>query len=156
MKRFRFSLEKVLGYRRQLEQDRRRAFTKAVEVFRRREGELKSLSDDLARYRTRLAEIGTGRLSARELGLYRSYLTYLETQVARALEWFSDASAALESRRGELAAASREKKVLEKVRQRQRLDHDYDAGREETGQLDEVAATRFIRARGGSPEEGTV
>ncbi len=153
MKRFKFSLEKVLEYRRQLEQDRKLAFAKAAEVFRRREGELKTLSDNLTRYRTRLAEIGVGRLSARELGLYRSYLTYLEAEVAQAVTWFDDAARDLEGRRDELAGASKDKQVLEKVRQHQRSRHDYLSGREETKELDEIGSTRFVAGKAAAAKE---
>ena len=144
MKRFRFSLERVLDYRKQMELDRQRTFARAAEIFRRREENLRGLAKELETYRTRLAEMGTGRISARELALYRSYLTYLEARVEEAAAWLEDAARDMEARREELVKASKEKKVLDKVKDHKRAEYDYDAAREDTAQLDEVGATGFI------------
>ena len=99
MKKFAFSLEKVLEYRKQLEADRRLAFSKAAEIFRSREDKLRTLAAELAGYQNAMAKIGTGRISARELAIYRSYLTYLETQVGQAVVWLQDSGRDLETRR---------------------------------------------------------
>jgi flagellar FliJ protein len=144
MKRFAFSLEKVLQYRKQLESDRQMAFAKAADVFRRREDELRALVARMEDYTNRLAAMGVGKISARQLALYRSYLTYLESKVHEAAGWLHDAVRDLEARRDDLIAASKDTKVLEKVKEHKRSDYDREAGREETGQLDEIGATRFI------------
>jgi len=154
MKRFAFSLERVLEYRKQLELDRQLAFAKAADVFRRREDELRRLADELGSYRTRLAQMGTGRLSTRDLALYRSYLTHLEFQVARAIEWLSDASRELERRREALAAATKDRQVLGKLKEVQRADYDYQAGRQETKDLDEIGAALVQSERAASASEG--
>ena len=155
MKKFAFSLEHILDYRRQLESDRKLAFSKAAEIFRRREGQLRTLADELADYRNRLARMGTGRISARELALYRSYLTYIETQVEQAVVWLRDAGSDVEDRRRQLAAASKDKQVLEKVKEVKRAEYDYQASREETAVLDEIGSNRFLAdltvAKAGKP-----
>ena len=153
MKKFAFSLEKVLQYRKQLESDRQMAFAKAADVFRRREDELRGLVARMEDYTNRLAGMGVGKISARQLALYRSYLTYLESKVHEATGWLHDAVHDLEARRDDLIAASKDTKVLEKVKEHKRADYDREAGREETGQLDEVGATRFIIDSGSSSEE---
>lgn len=140
MKRFAFSLEKILEYRRQLELDRKRAFSRASEVFRQREEALRTLAAELSTYRTRLAEMGSGRISTRQLALHRSYMTHVEALIGQAVVWLSDAGKDLEARRQELAAASKNKQVLEKVREHKRAEYEYEADRQETRDLDEVGA----------------
>ena len=155
MKRFAFSLEKVLQYRRQLESDRQIAFAKAADVFRRREDELRDLVARMEGYTSRIAQMGVGKISARQLALYRTYLTYLESKVHEAAGWLHDAVRDLEARRNDLIAASKDTKVLEKVKEHKRADYDREADKEETGQLDEVGATGFIiSGQNSTSEEG--
>jgi len=153
MKKFAFSLERILEYRRQLESDRKLAFSKAAEIFRRREDQLRALAAELADYRTRLARMGVGKISAREFALYRSYLTYLEAQAERAVVWLHDAGRDLEARRSELAAASKDTQVLEKVKQVKRAEYDYQANREETAVLDEIGSARFVAGMASAKAE---
>lgn len=147
MKKFTYKLEKVLEYRRQLELDRRRALSVAVDIFNRREKDLAGLNTDLASYREQLTGMGTGKIASRELALYRAYLTHLEIEVGKAAAWLRDAATDLETRRTELSKASREKKVLEEVKNHQRARHAYQANREETKELDEVGGMRALAAR---------
>jgi flagellar export protein FliJ len=111
MKRFAFALERILEYRKQLELDRRRTFAKAAEVFRQREDQLRALAGELAEYRTRLAEMGTGRISIRQLALYRSYMTHVELQLDQAVVWLRDAGRDMETRRKSQRAQARRLRV---------------------------------------------
>jgi flagellar FliJ protein len=156
MKRFRFPLDKVLAYRRQMEAERRRALAVALKVLRRREEELAQLAGEMGSYRTRLAEMGTGRLAARDLALYRSYLSYLEAKVAQASQWTRDARGAVEGRRAELVESSRDRKVLEKVESHARAAHDYEASREETKDLDEIGTVKHLAQRVEAAQEVVV
>jgi flagellar export protein FliJ len=156
MKRFNFALEKVLGYRKQLEMERRRALAMAVEVFRRREDDLNAVTAEVMSYRTKLAEMGTGRLSTRELALYRSYLTHLEMQMTHASQWLHDARTAVEGRREELVVASKESKVMEKLKTRDRARYDYAANREESHELDEIGTTGHYAGLAAAGQEETV
>lgn len=154
MKKFKFSLERVLDYRKQLESARRRALATAVVVLRRRERELAALREEMNTYRTRMAALGTGRVSARDLSLYRSYLTHLELKVDESTQWMSDARSAVEKRRADLVKATKDTKVLSKVKEHQRAKHQYAADVEETKTLDEVGSTRFLVRQAAAAEEG--
>lgn len=148
MKRFSFSLQKVLDYRRQLETMRSAAYSKAAEVFRQRHKNLESLGEELARYRSRLAEMGVGRISARDLGSYRSYMTHCEIKVSKAAEWLMEAAREMESRRREFVGAKKRTRVLERLEEIKRGRYDYEAARQETKELDEVAGVAFAAGRG--------
>ena len=147
MKKFKFSLQKVLEYRSQVEDAKLTAFSKAVEVFNRRREELDRLSRQVGEYRNRLAEIGIGRVSARELSTYRSYLSHCERQLAMATDWMMEAARSMEEKRRLLVAARRDRRVIERFKEIKRSHYDYDARREETKDLDEIAAQGFLAAR---------
>ncbi|MCD6404445.1 MAG: flagellar export protein FliJ [Planctomycetes bacterium] len=147
MKKFRFSLGKVLEYRRQMETQRLRAFSKAVEVFGRRREDLEALGAEFVSYRNRLAEMGVGRISAREMALYRSYLSLCEVKVNKAAEWLKDAARDMEERREDFLAASKDKRILERLEEIQVGHYNYELAREETKELDEVGAREFFIKR---------
>jgi len=152
MKKFRFSLERVLEYRSQVESARLRAFSKAVEVFQRRQEELRKLGDEMTNYRTRLAEMGVGKISANELARWRSYLSHCEVGVARAARWMMEAAGEMEVKRRDLVAAKKDTRVLERLKEIKREQYDYEAAREETKVLDEVAAAGFVASRASGGE----
>ena len=153
MKKFSFSLQKVLDYRRQLESVRSAAFSKAAEVFKQRQKNLESLGEELAQYRSRLAEMGVGRISARELSSYRSYMTHCEIKVSKAAKWLMEAAGEMESRRRDFVGAKKRTRVLERLEEVKRGRHDYEAARQETKVLDEVAGVAFAAVHGSGGEK---
>ncbi len=153
MKKFSFSLQKVLDYRRQLESVRSAAFSKAAEVFEQRRKNLESLGEELAEYRSRLAEMGVGRISARDLSSYRSYMTHCEIKVSKAAEWLMEAAREMESRRRDFVGAKKRTRVLERLEEIKRGRYDYEAARQETKVLDEVAGVAFAAAHGSGGEK---
>lgn len=155
MKRFRFSLEKVLEYREQVESQRVRTFAVAAEVFRRRREELAALADELALYKGRLAEMGVGRADVRELTLYRTYLGHCEMKVATAVEWLRDAAREMEARREEMVRAGKDRRVIERFKEIKREHYDYEAQREETKELDEIGTRGFVSMHAGAGEAAT-
>lgn len=154
MKKFKFPLEKILEYRSQLESTRLSAYGKAAEVFRRRKGELDRLNDELSDYRGRMAEKGVGRISPRELALYRSWLSHCELKVGEAADWMTQAARDMEERKTELINARSERRIMERLKEIKRDQYDYEAAREEIKELDEVGATSFIARR--SAEGGEI
>ncbi len=147
MRRFKFTLEKILQYREQVEDSQVRIFGKAVEVFRRRESELRRVMRELAEYRNRLAEMGVGRVSPRDLAFSRSYLTHCEAKVAEAADRMMEAARDMEEKKQGLVSARRERRIMEKLKEIKRRRWQYEAAREDTKELDEVAATRHIAGR---------
>lgn len=153
MKKFSFSLQKVLDYRRQLESVRSGAFSKAAEVFAQRQKNLESLGEELSEYRSRLAEMGVGRISARELSSHRSYMTHCEIKVSKAADWLMEAAREMESRRRDFVGAKKRTRVLERLEEVKRGRYDYEAARQETKVLDEVAGVAFAAVHGSGGEK---
>ncbi|MHC4711937.1 MAG: flagellar export protein FliJ [Planctomycetota bacterium] len=147
MRRFNFTLEKILQYREQMEESHVRMFGKAVEVLRRRENELRRLMRELVEYRNHLAEMGLGRVSPRDLAFSRSYLTHCEAKVAEAADRMMAAARDMEEKKQGLVSARKERRIMEKLKEIKRRRWQYEAAREETKELDEVAATRHIAER---------
>jgi flagellar FliJ protein len=144
MKKFRFSLEKVLEYRSQIEDARLSAFSKAVEVFERRRKDIERIGEEIGVYKARLAEMGVGRISSRELAGCRSYLSHCEMEFRRAQDWLDEAARAVEAKRGELIAAQKDRRLIEKFKEIKRRHYDYEAEREAIKELDEIAARGFL------------
>jgi len=129
--RFRFALQALLDRRRRAEEEKRRCFA----LWRR---EL----DDLARDRERLAaalfETAVRTSDAASLGIFDAAIALRRRAAA-------SAERALETARQELIPARRDRRVLEKLRERRLRAFEEEAARLEELELDEANARRPAR-----------
>lgn len=77
-----------------------------------------------------------------EIDSYRSYLFHLEAEISRLEELMAQAARQLEERRGELIAAKRELKVMERLRDIDLNRHLAEQSREDLRFMDELAIQR--------------
>ena len=145
---FRFELEGVLSYRRMIEEEARREFLLA----RRRHDEASEALARLFRYR----EEAQGELGQREGGAfdvpqimrYHDYLKGLVDRIAGAQVELAGLEREMNARRGVLAEASKERKVIEKVRHRRWEVWRKGVARSEQKETDEIGAQLHRRAEG--------
>ncbi len=145
---FRFRLEKVLRYRERREDDEARAMRRAAEVLQ--QARARRAAQD--RFIAALGAEGEARRRAganvAQWRLLAAFLTVQEEKRRVLLARERSAAAALVAQRARLLAAHRDREVLERLRERQRLVWEEEERRRERRALDEVAA----RARWGSPQ----
>lgn len=155
MKRFRFSLEKVLQVREIREETARIEWAQAVEeadAARQRLAAVESTLEAARRQLTALAEEpgGIDPVQWRSQSLYAEALREMRNgareDVRRAEE---EADAARER----LVEASRARKVMEALREQEWRRHQMELARMETALLDEVGITRY-RRRKANPAGG--
>jgi len=146
VKRFRFRLERLLELRAHRERQALYRLAEAaghcVRLARRLQ---ETESERGAAYRSAPAAAG-----ALDLGLFayrERYLAWLEATRRR----LSEELARREKERLEVQAryleASRERKVLEKLKERRAAEHRHEARVEEFNVQDDVAASQFLRGR---------
>lgn len=137
MKRFQFSLEKVLRLRAQETQQAKRALGQAMaaEAAARQEAEV---AHTLLRHRTEEAGVRErAGLVAFELASQRHWLAFLQKQAAAADSALAAASALTLQRRLHLLAARRRERAMEKLKERRLEQYLIEAGRAEQKELDE-------------------
>jgi flagellar FliJ protein len=153
MKRFAFGLEKILDLRKHREQEAKIALGRAVGELSAIENQLK----DLALLRSRAAEEYFSSADPAEkkqdpfsAACYRNYGFYLQRLERRKEELLEAAARAqmkLEEERASYLEVSRERKVLDKLKEKRAADYRRLLFAEETKTLDDIAGRRVNHGR---------
>ncbi|MCR4438154.1 MAG: flagellar export protein FliJ [bacterium] len=145
MKAFRFSLQRVLDARKHKEDLRKRQLAAAKEAELEERERLSSLEQQSQEVRSELG-CHVGRVvRASEMAMYYTYSQQLERHIAQQQQAVTQAALKVQERREELLASSKEKKALEKLKEKAKDRHTVEAGREEQAHLDEAAARLYAR-----------
>jgi len=138
-KPFHFRLEKVLEYRRQLEDQARLALAQAQARHDKQERLLADIASRLGAH----LEQGFGRnVTQAEIWLWTCYREALERDLSTAKAELQRLALILQNCRQEAVLRSREKKLLEKLKDRQAKKHHVAENLAEQKEFDEMATIR--------------
>jgi flagellar protein FliJ len=138
-KPFVFRLEKVLEYRRQLEDQARMALAQAQAQHDLQKQILLDLSTRLTAHMER----GFGKHATQaDIWLWSQYREALGKDLAAAKVELEQLASILQTRRQEAVLRSREKKLLEKLKDRQAKKHHEQENQREQKEFDEMATIR--------------
>ena len=139
-KPFSFKLEKVLDYRGQLEEQAKGALAKARAVRDVQREKVEKLHDLMQAHMAKETE---SHESANDMWLWRQYREALVQDTAREEAVLRELELKLQKRRQEAVERSRDKKLLEKLKETQaKKFHKEERAREEK-ENDEMAAIRY-------------
>lgn len=141
---FRFSLEKVLEYRKQTEDQARLAFSQAQAAEREQRQLLDRLRKELAECLDEMSRLG--QMRSPELWLWSGWRQHLEMDTKEAEAELGRRTQMLEACRQELVTRATERKLLEKLRSKQAHRHAWEEQQREQNEFDEAATLRFGRA----------
>lgn len=147
MKAFRFSLESVLSYRRQVEEMRKREFALALRAAQEQQAALHGFYADEARAKEELRDIER-RFEVADMLAQRRWLAALARRIAHARDLLRQRTEAQVKARGAYVQARRATRVLERLRERRKEDWSLQVTREEAKLMDEVAAATRGAAEG--------
>jgi len=139
-KPFHFKLEKVLDYRGQLEEQAKAALAAAQAEHDRQAALVNGLRDRLAAHMDRQAE---SNKSANDMWLWRQYKDALEQDISREQYRLSELELKLHQARQEAVARSKDKKLLEKLKETQAKKHHEEENAREEKENDEMATLRY-------------
>ena len=140
-KPFRFSLERVLDYRIQLEERARLNLARAQQAYQAQADIVVRLRKDLARHEQAMSE--EPEKTPEKLWLMRRFKRRLELDIRRGEERLLELAKMLNAARREAVAASRERKLLEKLKEKQAKRHVQEEQFEEQKEYDEMATIRY-------------
>jgi flagellar protein FliJ len=150
MKKFRFALQPVLDQRQRLEDLKQQIVAQKRRALDEAEAELKRLNDEFRENADRLREKHR-ELDTEELRLTYAHLQFLDRCIVAQIKIVAERRVALDRARGELLEASKERKAVEKLKERRRSAHEAEATRVEQNELDDGNARRYGRkAVGGA------
>ncbi|MCL2833472.1 MAG: flagellar export protein FliJ [Treponema sp.] len=136
MKKFSFNLEKVLSLRKFREQETEIELGKAIGVLSEIERNIRTVAEE---------RIRSGDMFAGNGAMIRSYMMYttrLDMQKEHLLAEAARAELVVESCRSRYIEASRDRKVLDKLKDKQAAAYRKTIFAEETKALDDQAASR--------------
>jgi flagellar FliJ protein len=146
MRRFVFSLQKVLEYRQRLEEQAIRAFAEAQAQLMHEQAVLHKLL--IEREECLRCSHRRQHLSVELLAVEQTYLSALEERIEQQRQRVAEAEKVLEEKRQALIEAQRERKTLERLREKQYEEWRQEWLRTEQKALDELATVRAVTSPG--------
>ena len=146
MAQFKFKLQPVLRHRETIERERQRDYALAL-------AKVKDLQDQLSTLNQLLKDTNadvrdnrlTGRIDINFITAHRRYLLGVQRKAMTLIAEIAKAQQEAETARQNLAEAAKQKKVLEKLREKQEQRWKEESARKEATQLDEVSTQMFIQ-----------
>ena len=140
MKRFRFRLEKILRYKNQIENRKKQILSERNNELNNETISLNRLFERNNSYQAKYESLFKGRLNILRLMLSRRHLDKLYQDIGKQREVVKKSEKKVNEAKLQLQAAMRDRKKYERLKEKRRLEYDYEAGREERKELDEIAS----------------
>jgi flagellar FliJ protein len=137
MGKFRFTLEPVLDHRERIEDEKQLVLAQRQLDLKAAEDELARLNGEFKRYSTALRE-DHAKLSTEELRWHYAHLEYLDRCMTMQHGIIFARRAAVERARVELVDASKDRKVIEKLKDRRYEEHRAAQAAQEQKELDDT------------------
>ena len=141
VRRFSFSLDKVLDYRSQLEEQAKMALAKAQQAYQQQVSLVDSIRAEIDQAQRMLCS--PTPLSSSESWLWRSYKERLLQDLEHAERTMLELAKALNDRRREAVLRSKDRKLLEKLKDKQAARHYAQEQANEQNEFDEMATLRY-------------
>ncbi len=148
MKRFQFKLEPLLEYRKRLEDIVNKEFHEATMRLDEEERKLLDLKETYNRYSEEIDRLKEEGTTGDEINLHYSYLSHVKDYIKEQENIIRRFKEELEDKRKRLIEATRNRKVVEIMKERSLKSYMTIARRLEQKQMDEIAGVRFCK-RGG-------
>jgi len=139
-KPFSFKLDKVLDYREQLEEQAKAALARAKAA---RDAQAELVDDMLSRLTVHMEKERESQASANDMWLWRQYKEALEQDISIARMELNSLELKLQRCRTQAVERSRDKKLLEKLKQTQAKKHHEEESAREEKENDEMATLRY-------------
>ncbi|MGD2107912.1 MAG: flagellar export protein FliJ [Phycisphaerae bacterium] len=147
-RRFRFRLDTVHRLRQQALDQQRRAVAEARQAVARIELRIARLSAQLEQTVSGSRTVQRGcRLDVRSLSGYEFYRGWLHRKIMESGDDLTHARTRLDEARTKMAAAFKQLKVIERLRDKQWRRHRAEVEREERLVMDEAALNVYLRGR---------
>lgn len=141
MSPFRFSLEQVLNYRTQLEQQAKVELARVEQERLREEQRADALRAMLAEQENSLAALTPDKMGERWLA--ENFIKGLRADLGVTMQRVRNWTVAVEAARTELVSRSKDKKTLEKLKDTQAENHAREEQLREQHEYDEIASLRY-------------
>ncbi len=148
---FKFSLQQILNYREQLEQEAKSNFARVENERQREEANFKALQLALLEQQANLAALNGIDFDKREM--IQNYIRGLREDLVKSQKYLQILITKVEEARQILTEKAKDKKILEKLKEKEEKDYVYQEKQNEQKFFDEITTGRASRHSESSPFE---
>jgi flagellar FliJ protein len=143
VKKFKYRLQPLLNVKSHIERERQKDHALAVERIMRQEEQLSQV--DAQRESTLIEQRAglLGSISITKMLVYSRYLLKLKKNTLAGIETLRGLKKNAEEKRSVLVEASKERKIYEKLKERQQDRYNTESARQEQKETDEIAITGY-------------
>lgn len=145
MKKFQFKLEPILKYRENLADQAKDELLKAQKERNMTEEQLNELVEKTEANKKIFKEQQQGLMNVHEILDQLSYIAHLKSSAFKKAGELQEKENALDGKREQYMERSRDKKVMEKLKEKKRISYMKDISDKEQKALDESAINRYAR-----------
>ena len=153
MARFVFKLEGVLRHRERIEQDRQRELAIVQADMVQLQNELRAFNGEVQRNVAAARGQLVGKLDMGYLAAHRRYMLGMQRKVHDLAQRMAAQQQRVDEARRNLTEATKQKKILEKLRERQQERWAAEQNRREAGALDELTTQLSYQSLIGQVED---
>jgi len=137
MKRFSFSLQKVLQLRKFREDECKIELGQAI-------SSLNAIENDIKKTAVKRQDAASRRFNAAgEIGAWETYILRLDQEAARLMEKAAQAEIVVEEKRALYLEASKDVKTLEKLKEKREKEHRKETLDYQMAEIDDLTASRY-------------
>lgn len=144
---FNFKLEKVLDYRENIEKKNKEEFSQKLAIYNREKEEVEKLT--LKKQIIQSKEYTKNLKTANDLRIYQRYLIYIEKSIEEKMMDLEEAEKELEKSRLNLIKSTKDKKIIEILKENAFEDYLSEENRIEQKNLDDIALRGYIESLKG-------
>lgn len=143
-----FTMHAVLKYRQQLENIARQRLYQAMEVEARLQEALLQIKEELSELYNSLQKDKEQGTTVDRLILFDHRIELVQEQAVRRHNELEKQQVQVANKRQQLVKASKDKKIMEKLREQQNAAYTHYLDKKETSMLDEIAVLSYARKQG--------
>ena len=137
MKKFNFRLERILQYKGQIEDQKRRALADRMDELEKEQTILLELTSKKEQYQTQYSSLFQGAINVEKLKVTRRFIDKLIREMVNQAKKVIECERKVEVAKANLLEAMRDRKKYENLRQRKYKTYEKDTIRSEQKALDE-------------------
>lgn len=145
MKKFRFGLDSVLDYRRQVLDGCQSEYAQALDRVRRQEARKEEAEDRYRQLNHEFREAASAGITAADALTYEGGLRLLEQEIARESKLLEEYRRAAEEKRERMMRAHIDKTVLERLREKKWQDYNKEVQKSDELFIDELVSAANCR-----------
>lgn len=147
MKKFRFALDGVLGYRQQVLEGRQNEYAKALANVREQQDRVDDATDRYHKLNRRFREESAAGITVADAMSLKNGLRALEAEILRATRLLEEYQRVAEEKRAQVLQAHMDATVLERLKDKQKDAYQKEVQKSDERFIDElVSATRAVKS----------